>query len=217
MHDSSIQAQHIVDLNCFNKTPSVAVEMELSDSVSSSSTEISRTAPTIACNQEQEYVREILSNTKYLFKNLNLCQMDHDSGILDPLLFDKLETSGSLSALEGVERNFRMRRKMLFDCVNECLDLKCSHYFHAGYRMWARGMAVVMKDLTEELYREISGWRGMGEWMVDELVERDMSSHLGRWVDFEIEAFEAGVEIELGILNSLVDEVIADFMIEVQL
>ncbi|XP_038978830.1 uncharacterized protein LOC120109154 isoform X1 [Phoenix dactylifera] len=217
MHDSSIQAQHIVDLNCFNKTPSVEAEMELSDSISSSSTEISRTAHTNACNQEQEYVREILSNTKSLFKNLDLCQMDHDSGILDPLLFDKLETGGSLTAQEGEERDFRMRRKMLFDCVNECLDLKCSRYFHAGYRMWAKGMAVVMKDLTEELYREISGWRSMGEWMVDELVERDMSNHLGRWVDFEIETFEAGVEMGMGILNSLVDEVVADFMIQVQL
>ncbi|KAG1326210.1 hypothetical protein COCNU_01G001440 [Cocos nucifera] len=217
MHGSSIQAQRIVDLTCFNKTPSVEAEIELSDSVSSSSTEISRTAHKNACNEEQEYVREILSNTKSLFKNLDLCQMDHDSGILDPLLFDKLEASRSLTAQDGEERDFRMRRKMLFDCVNECLDLKCSHYFHAGYRMWAKGMAVVMKDLTEELYREISGWRSMGEWMVDEVVERDMSSHLGRWVDFEIEAFEAGVEIEMGILDSLVDEVVSDFMIEVQL
>nr|XP_010914532.1 uncharacterized protein LOC105039910 isoform X1 [Elaeis guineensis] len=217
MHDSSIQARRLVDLTCLNKTSSVEAEIELSDSVSSSSAEISRTAHKDACNEEQEYVRKILSNAKSLFKNLDLCQMDHDGRILDPLLFDKLETSRSSIAQEGEERDFRMRRKMLFDCVNECLDLKCSHYFHAGYRMWAKGMAVVMKDLTEELYREISGWRSMGEWMVDELVERDMSSRLGRWVDFEIEAFEAGVEIEMGILNSLVDEVVADLMIEVQL
>ncbi|KAG1365289.1 hypothetical protein COCNU_12G002890 [Cocos nucifera] len=222
MHDSSVQSQHIVDLSCFNKTSSVEAEVELSGSASSMEItcgdhppEIRRTGHTDACNQELEYMREILSNMKCLFKNLDLCQMDHDGGVLDPLLFDKLETSGSLIALEGEERDSRMRRKMLFDCVNECLDLKCSHYFHAGYRMWTKGLAAVMKDWTEELYKEISGWRSMGDWMVNELVDRDMSSCFGRWVNFDTEAFEAGVEVEMAIFNSLVDEVVADFMIEV--
>ncbi|XP_010931726.1 uncharacterized protein [Elaeis guineensis] len=222
MHDSSVQSQHIVDLSCFNETSSVEAEMELSDSASSTEItrgahppEISRTGHTDVCNQELEYVREILSNMKCLFKNLDPCQMDHDGGVLDPLLFDKLETSGSLIALEGEERDSRMRRKMLFDCVNECMDLKCSHYFHAGYQMWTKGLAVVMKDWTEELYKEISGWRSMGDWMVDELVDRDMSSRLGRWVNFDTEAYETGGEIEMAIFNSLVDEVVADFMIEV--
>lgn len=225
MHDFSAQAQHIVGLSCFNKSPSVEAEIELSDSASSSREitcgahppEISRTGYTNACNQELEYVREIISNTKCLFKNLHLCQMDHDGGVLDRLLFDKLETSRSLIAQGGEERDSRMTRKMLFDYANECLDLKCSHYFHAGYQKWTKGLAVVMKDWTEELYKEISGWRSMGDWMVDELVDRDMSSCLGRWVNFDTEAFEAGVEIERGIFNSLVDGVVADFRIEVPL
>ncbi|KAL2500745.1 putative serine/threonine-protein kinase-like [Forsythia ovata] len=44
--------------------------------------------------------------------------------------------------------------------------------------------------------------------MVDEVVEKDMSTKDGQWVEFEIEAFEEGVEIENRILASLVDELV---------
>jgi hypothetical protein len=51
----------------------------------------------------------------------------------------------------------------------------------------------------------------MGDMMVDELVDQDMSTRYGKWLDFSIEAFEEGLEIENGILTSLVDELVSDF------
>nr|DAD34808.1 TPA_asm: hypothetical protein HUJ06_005448 [Nelumbo nucifera] len=41
----------------------------------------------------------------------------------------------------------------------------------------------------------------------DEIIEREMSHGLGKWTDFEIEAFEAGTEVELDIL---MDEIVMD-------
>jgi hypothetical protein len=38
-----------------------------------------------------------------------------------------------------------------------------------------------------------------------------MSTRYGKWLDFSIEAFEEGLEIENGILTSLVDELVSDF------
>ncbi|OMO58420.1 hypothetical protein COLO4_34666 [Corchorus olitorius] len=66
--------------------------------------------------------------------------------------------------------------------------------------------------LAEEVYKEIAGWGGMGDCMVDELVDKDMSSQHGKWLDFEDDAFALGVDIEGQILNILVDEVIADLL-----
>ncbi|KAH0994390.1 hypothetical protein GBA52_018254 [Prunus armeniaca] len=51
----------------------------------------------------------------------------------------------------------------------------------------------------------------MAELHVDELVDKDMSTQRGRWLDFDIETFEEGLEIEKEILNSLVDELVSDF------
>ncbi|CAL9162647.1 unnamed protein product [Musa hybrid cultivar] len=175
-------------------------------------TEIGISCHSNACSQELGYVREILTNTGFTFQDLIPCAIDHSFEILDPILFDKLEETRTSTAHNvGEVKKLKMRRKMLFDSVNECLDSKCSRYFRAGYHSWAQGVVVAMKELAEELYKEISGWNGTGDGIVDELVNESMNTHLGCWTRFEIEAFEAGVEMERRVFNSLVDEVVVDF------
>ncbi|KAJ0975584.1 hypothetical protein J5N97_017549 [Dioscorea zingiberensis] len=206
----SVQTQNSVNLNVTNKTAPSESEIDLSDSASSSFNETTDAEKTSGTGGGQydmelhglEYVKDILFSTGSLFKDLGSCYVAHVGEALDPLLYEKLENKRS--------KENRLKRKVLFDCVNECLDLKCSRYFRAGYQTWSQGVGIVGKDLAEELYQEISSWRSMGDWMVDELVDKDMSTHLGRWVDFNIEAFEAGVDIEEQILSSLVDELVAD-------
>ncbi|XP_072976401.1 uncharacterized protein [Typha angustifolia] len=214
-----------LDASCFTKVLEVEPETELSDSATSNvvattvvepASEISSTYNMDSSKEGLEFVREIL-NALSISDNISSYKLDQAGEVLDPVLFDELEDNRRLIAFEGEEKDCRMRRKMFFDCVNESLYLKCSHYFQAGYRLWAKGVSVLGKDLAEELYKEMQGWKSIGDWMVDELVDRDMSNHLGRWVDFEIESFEAGVEIERGILSSLVDEVVADILNQVTL
>ena len=74
-------------------------------------------------------------------------------------------------------------------------------------------MAAMSRGIETEVCNEISGWRNMGEWVEDELVDKDMSSGLGTWVDFRVEEFETGEELETEILSSLVDEVIGDVFV----
>lgn len=199
---SSIQAQN-------NMSFISVAETELSDSASSTLTEnsdaseINKASHTKSSNHELDYIKEIVLNNATTSKVLA-------GEKLNPLLFDKLEAKRRVE-----DKDSRLRRKTLFDCVDECLDLKCSRYFRTGYKSWSKGVAVVNEEnLAKEIYDEISGWNSMGDWMVDEVVDKDMSSHLGKWVDYEIEAFEAGVEIEKEIANSLVDEVIADYLMK---
>ncbi|URD80288.1 hypothetical protein MUK42_05216 [Musa troglodytarum] len=217
---SSILDEDIVEMDCIDKTLSEECEMELSDLASSnkqildlglvSEIGISDRAETLWGGLE--YVKEILTISEFIFDDLILYFMDQSDEILDPLLFVKLEENQSSTACEAEERHRRMR-KIIFDAVNECLETKYNHYFRAGFRMWSKGVVLVAKDLPHELYDEISGWNSIEDLMVDELVAKDMSTYLGRWIDFEIEAFEAGVEIQRWLFETLVDEVVADFQI----
>ncbi|KAH7666642.1 hypothetical protein IHE45_12G009500 [Dioscorea alata] len=197
---SSVQTQSFANTNATNKATTSESEIDLSDSASSSFTETADTASEDL--NGLDYVKDILFSTGSMFKDLGSCYVAHVGEALDPLLYEKLEIKRS--------KESRLKRKVLFDCVNECLDLKCGRYFRSGYRTWSQGVAVVGKDLAEELYQEISSWKSMGDWIVDELVDKDMSSHLGKWTDFEIESFEAGVDIEEQILSSLIDELATD-------
>lgn len=160
--------------------------------------------------QEMDYVKEILLNARLTFRDLAL---GHAHDIINPCLFDRLESRKLGLRSEGEDESSKVSRKELFDSVSECMDSKCSRYICGGYKAWAKGAAILMKEgMAAEIYKEISGWRGMGEWMVDELVDKDMSSRLGRWLDFEAEEFETGMEIEGRILRSLLDEVVTDFL-----
>ncbi|WOL18880.1 hypothetical protein Cni_G27677 [Canna indica] len=219
-YSSPIRAEEMAGCNCTNNSSSVAHEIEsphtmspvLLNSDGEIVSETSIVGHANSCSQELTYVKEIIINTGFTFEDLIPCPVDHSFEILDPVLFDKLEETRTSAAYDEAEKKLWMRRKMLFDSVNECLDTKCSRYFRAGYQSWSKGVTVVAKELAEELYKEISGWSSIGDWMVDELVNEDMNTHLGAWIHYDIEAFEAGVEIEGGVLNSLVDEVVADYL-----
>ncbi|KAF4356093.1 hypothetical protein F8388_005185 [Cannabis sativa] len=113
--------------------------------------------------------------------------MGRSRDLINPRLFNVLENrKGPLD--RDVGGGSKMRRKVLFDCVGECLDLRYRRCLGGGYRMWLKGVAMVRRKewLAEEVYKEISGWESMGDSMVDELVDKDMSSQYGKWLDFEL-------------------------------
>ncbi|KAJ7980330.1 DUF4378 domain protein [Quillaja saponaria] len=216
---SSVQAQEVLSTSSSKKFCSVEADMDLSDSASSTSTlSVGKTQASMlimtsrfgrSSTWELDYVKEILCNVELMFNDFALGRA---SEILNPHLFNKLESRKRGLEIDSGES--RPRRKVVFDCVSECMDLRCKRFVDGGYRMWARGVAMMRRkeQLTEEIYKEISDWRGMGDSMVDELVDKDMSSQFGRWLDFDLDAFSLGVEVEGQIFNSLVNEVVADIM-----
>ncbi|WOL16440.1 hypothetical protein Cni_G25227 [Canna indica] len=214
---SSSLSEDIVDLDCLNKTLLVEPEVQLSASSSHIQatdldlpTEIIRIDHTnTCCWDELEYLKEILNSLEFISNDPIPKTLGLSCEILDPFLFEKLEQKQSLAGCEVEEKHRRMRRKIVFDAVNECLDAKYSHYFRAGFRMWAKGIMLIGKNLAQELYNEISGRNGIEDLVVDELVDKDMSTYSGRWINFEIEAFKAGAEIEMWLFDSLIDELFA--------
>ena len=195
-------------------------ETELSDTASSISTwdvgirHISRTFSSKSfegsSNWELEYVRDILDNAELSSEDFELGQAGK---VIASNLFDQLEYQGNGSEINE-EENVKLGRKVLFDCVTECLNLRYSHILVGSCKAWAKWVTLCGRKvlLAEEFYKEILGWKNMEDFMLDELVDKDMSTQYGRWIDFDIEAFEESVEIEKGILTSLVDELVSDML-----
>ncbi|KAK1591176.1 hypothetical protein Q3G72_003422 [Acer saccharum] len=215
---SSVQAQEVFGSSNSKKFHRLEADTELSDSASSTSSgtlAIKNANTTIlidldrSTKWELEYIKQILCNAELMFKDFVLGRARE---IVNPYLFDLLETRKGGMEIDGDES--RLSRKVLFDCVNECMDLRCRRYAGGGCRTLAKGVAMVRRreGLAEEVHREISGWRGMGDCMVDELVDKDMSSQHGRWLDFEVDEFALGVEVEGQIFSSLIDEMVADIL-----
>ncbi|CAK9138926.1 unnamed protein product [Ilex paraguariensis] len=199
---TSVQAQEVVDLSSSRKFHLIKADSELSDSASSvPALAVAGRHATVfpvkdslgSIKWELEYVKEILSSVALIFTDFALGRARE---IVNPHLFHHLERRKVV--LDSNGNMPKLRRKVLFDCVSECLDIRCGRYVGGGWRTQAKGLSVVRRKekLAEEVYKEISWWEGMGNCMVDELVDKDMSSHYGRWLDFEVEAFELGVEIE---------------------
>ncbi|KDP23410.1 hypothetical protein JCGZ_23243 [Jatropha curcas] len=204
-----------------NKSLEVEGETELSDAASSISTvEMGRkhiigTFTTTEFNEsndwELDYVRDVLNNTELKLKDFAL---DQTPNVITPNVFFLLENQRNRTK-RNEEEYSKLERKILFDCVSERLDLICKQTFVGSCNSLAKLCTLFQRKgwwLAEEIHREILGWKGMGDLMVDELVDRDMSTQNGKWLDFNIEAFEEGVEIEREILTSLVDELVSDLL-----
>ncbi|KAK3017096.1 hypothetical protein RJ639_007670 [Escallonia herrerae] len=99
----------------------------------------------------------------------------------------------------------------LFDCVIEYLDTKYVQYTIAGLKAWTRlPLCRNAETLIREVVEEVRRWTSMAGMIPDEIIEGEMSCSLGKWTDFDIEAFETGVELELDILQTMVDEVVKE-------
>jgi hypothetical protein len=207
-------------LTRFNKLLEADASSEYSDTASSitvATAEIARSESSSSWHmdsrQEVEFIREILnaSSPARRISYLERFGNGNSSGILDPHLLEEL--NGGTRLLAGEEgKGHRLRRRLLFDCVNESLSVKYAHYFSAGYSLWFTGMAVLQSLSAAEMHREMTSLTVAEEWMVDELVYREMSGPMGSWVDFRTEAYQAGGDVAAELLGSLVDEAVAELL-----
>ncbi|KAK9735665.1 hypothetical protein RND81_04G218500 [Saponaria officinalis] len=158
---------------------------------------------------ELEYVRYALH-----YAGLKRSTLIDDCKIIDPGLFDLLENLITASGRTS-EQCSKSDRIVLFDCICESVSVRHERAIFGSYKSWLKWDYLLQNDLlTEEVYKDISCWQSMGNLMVDELVDWDMSTQYGKWLDFEIESLEEGAEIEEDIVASLVDELVADLTVQ---
>ncbi|OIW13462.1 hypothetical protein TanjilG_22253 [Lupinus angustifolius] len=157
-----------------------------------------------------EYVHDILTNAEFIAEEYVIGQINT---IIMPNIFDRLENQ--INGAENCQECSKLERKVVFDFVSECLELRCRRAFIGTCKEWPRWEISFQRKsvLAEELYRQMLGFVNMEEEvMVDELVNNDMSTGCGRWLDFDAEAFEEGLEVEQEIVDSLVNELVSDLL-----
>ncbi|XP_050381784.1 uncharacterized protein LOC126798773 isoform X2 [Argentina anserina] len=160
-------------------------------------------SPNQSTDWELEYVQYILSKVNLGIEDFALGDSDY---VISPSLFDNLLYQ---------EEYPKLQQKLLFDSVNESLHNRCKQIVVGSQKaldQWET-LSQRKESLAAELYKEITVWNNMGDLRADDLVDKDMSTGLGRWLNFEVDAFEEGVEIEKEILSCLVDELVSDFML----
>ncbi|KAF5772645.1 hypothetical protein HanXRQr2_Chr13g0579631 [Helianthus annuus] len=189
-NSTSVQAQELIAASLTTRPTPMDVDTELLDSASSITT---------VTKWEPDYVKEVLANIETMFVDFTIGKTRKP---VNPRVFDRLEVG------KPVEEVAKLRRELMFNCVSECMETRC--------RVWAKGLAVVRRPdwLAQEVYREITGWEDMKDRMVDELVDMDMSGHsYKKWLDFDVEELEIGVEIESRLLDSLINEIVDDILV----
>ncbi|KAK4740907.1 hypothetical protein SAY87_024495 [Trapa incisa] len=165
------------------------------------------------------YSKEVLLHSEMLFSSKTSPRwFSTEDIIINHSLFEELESlvmskwtnTGWFNGLVGLKEEKQIK-EFLFDCLLECLELiyhPCSNF---GYQSWRRlpshlSKKILVQDLEEGLHR----WVGLSGMSVDEAIDWEMSHYLGKWIDFDIEAFESGCEIERDILQCMVEEIVQD-------
>ena len=110
---------------------------------------------------------------------------------LDSMASDAMWTDAN-GVVVGCEDS-KQRKELkgfLLDCVIEYLESNCCQYFNSGSKAWTK-LPLCMKAemLAQEVKREINEWLSMVGMVPDEIIEWEMSHSLGKWTDFDIEAF----------------------------
>lgn len=211
---SFVQAQEVLGIHP-SKQSSWQAGLEFSDTASSSfaprfsSTHgllSSLSDPPSPILSELDYVKKIVRDIDLMFEYF---ASGKTSRTISPHLFLHLEIQNSIS-----KRHLLLPRgKLPFDCVAECLNKRFQQH-DGGYKAWVEGVFLMSpkERLAEDVFKEISTLCSMGDYMVDELVDKDMSNKYGRWLDFNTETFELGIQIENCILNTFLNEVIVDML-----
>ncbi|XP_038999326.1 uncharacterized protein LOC120124817 [Hibiscus syriacus] len=162
-------------------------------------------------NSEFDYVKMMLKDSELKFIEYALGQTNN---IMIPNAFDQLQHWNGTER-RGEDHN-KLELKLLLDCVSESLELRYDQVFVGSCKGLAKwGTLIQNKEcLAEEVYKEILGWRNMADILVvDDLVGKNMNAKHERWLDFDMEALEEGLEVENTILTCLVDELVFDLLL----
>ncbi|GAV85544.1 DUF4378 domain-containing protein/VARLMGL domain-containing protein [Cephalotus follicularis] len=160
------------------------------------------------------YAKDIILKAELLFSNSNGAR----KLLIGPSLLDKLDILAgamrtTLNCLLGFEETKEGNhiKGYLFDCVIECLDINYSRYSDSGFKAWRKLPSCMNEEmLIQEVGMELRRWIQLSGMVADEVLEWDWSHSLGKWIDFDTEAFETGTEIYCNILQELVEEAVID-------
>ncbi|GAB4827883.1 hypothetical protein Ancab_034767 [Ancistrocladus abbreviatus] len=224
-----------------DKPPSVYTEPDLSDSASSvnnkrfshvtvvtdllnhisTAIENFNLAPTRSTGIMVDHIREVILRAELLFGKRGQHNAHTFVDFLLGAFLDELESLAIAAWKNTVILGFEVikgenhLKGFLFDCIIECLDQKYCRYCNFGFNTWSRLPTQMNSELLVEAFdEEVRKWASLAGKTVDEMINWEMSTSVGKWTDFEIEGFETGAEINQAIVQTLIDEVVIDLLRE---
>lgn len=143
---------------------------------------------------------------------------NNEEGVLPQLLISCILLDELNMATDAMQRNFNRSqlKGFLFDCVIEYLESNCCHNYYGVFKSWCAWtkapLCMKAEILVQEVKSEIKKWECMAGMELNQIIDWEMSHSLGKWTDFDVEAFEAGVDIGEDVLQILVDEIVEDLV-----
>ncbi|KAL5581826.1 hypothetical protein UlMin_014268 [Ulmus minor] len=161
------------------------------------------------------HTKDVIVNAELFFGNATSNSIDGTDCLFIAPILNELETIANviwtnINIYTGVETTTKVGTQfkgLLFDCLIECLHSNYGQYCNSRCRAWTR-LPIWMKRkmIIGEFEKEINRWSCFAGMMTDEIIEWEMSHSLGKWTNFDVEAFETGEEVCDAILQILVDE-----------
>ncbi|KAI4387650.1 hypothetical protein MLD38_000067 [Melastoma candidum] len=95
------------------------------------------------------------------------------------------------------------------DCLLECFDKGYRRCCNIGYRGWKRQLSSWSPEmLSQDIVEKVRRWADLSGLTPDKITEDDMSNALGKWTDFNVEAFELGAAFADDVLKDLVEDIV---------
>jgi hypothetical protein len=162
------------------------------------------------------HMKEVIFNAELILGNVT---RHSDDEVLSQLLISCiLDELDNIIATDAMLRNFNQSKikGFVFDCVIEYLESNCSQHYYSLFKSrcaWTKVPLCIKGDiLVQEVKSEIMKWEFLAGMEPDQIIEWEMNHSLGKWTDFNIEAFEFGVDIGVDVLQILLDEIVEDLV-----
>ncbi|KAI5077602.1 hypothetical protein GOP47_0007426 [Adiantum capillus-veneris] len=184
---------------------------------------------------EEQYMKDVVKTAKLSPGDIYAVKLRLPCTILDPVVFNHLEErfyqqwewgirpdenmyancrsetdmhfTRSLYAEAGIQN-----RKLVFGCVNEAINMHLGINEHHSRQSPLQSVSATSEGhIFKSVHGQIELWRGMACCMnIDDIVEQEMSTGIGKWADFVDEVSDFAVEIESIIVRGLIDELVID-------
>ncbi|WJX70843.1 hypothetical protein P8452_54906 [Trifolium repens] len=162
------------------------------------------------------HMKEVIFNAELILGNMTRHSEDE---VLPQLLISCiLDELDNIIATDAMLRNFNQSKikGFLFDCLIEYLESNCFQHYYNVFRTWCSWTKVPLcmkgEILVQEVKSEIMKWEFLAGMEPNQIIEWEMNHSLGKWTDFNIEAFEFGVDIGVDVLQILLDEIVEDLV-----
>lgn len=173
------------------------------------------------------HMKEVIFNTELVLGNV---ERHNEGGVLPQLLVYRILDELDNMVNDATQRNFNFNgfmsyeesenrsqlRGFMFDCVIEFLESNCCQHYYNVFKLWSAWTKVplCMKAdiLIHEVKSEIKKLECNVGMVPDQIIEWEINHSVGKWSDFNVEAFEVGVDIDGDVIQILVDEIVEDLV-----